>query len=89
MRFEQPADQVFDLPVTVTLTCATGGRATWSSSGTEAGEQTIRTDGPVRQVQMNRDYAALAKFEEREAPGSRQDPRLTTNDQARTNDQLV
>ena len=67
VRFEQPADQVFDLPVTVTITGQpTAARATWWCELSEAVvEQTIPTDGPVRQVQVNRDSAALAEFEGR------------------------
>jgi hypothetical protein len=66
LRFEQPADQVFDLPVTVTLTGADGRTRDVVVELSEAVvETTIRTDGTVRQVQVNRDNAALAEFEGR------------------------
>ena len=66
LRFEQPADQVFDLPVTVTLTGSDGRTRDVVVELSEAVvEQTIRTDGPVRQVQVNRDNAALAEFQGR------------------------
>ena len=66
LRFEQPADQVFDLPVTVTITGQDGRARDVVVELSEAVvEQTIPADGPVRQVQVNRDSAALAEFEGR------------------------
>jgi aminopeptidase N len=66
MRFEQRADLVFDLPVTVTIT-GTDGRArdVVVELAEAVVEQTIPVDGPVRQVQVNRDGAALAEFDQR------------------------
>jgi hypothetical protein len=66
LRFEQPADQVFDLPVTVTITGQDGRTRDVVVELSEAVvEQTIPNDGPVRQVQVNRDSAALAEFDGR------------------------
>ena len=66
MRFEQAADLVFDLPVTVTLTYANGRTTDVVVPLTEAVvERSIPTTDLVRQVQVNRDSAALAEFEER------------------------
>jgi hypothetical protein len=64
VRFTQPADNVFDLPVTVTLTTADGRTRDVVVPITEAEvEQTIPTDMPVRRVQVNLDSAAIAEFE--------------------------
>jgi aminopeptidase N len=64
VRFEQAADLVFDLPVTVTITYANGRTADVVVPLTEAVvERTISTTDPVRQVQVNRDSAAIAQFE--------------------------
>ena len=66
VRFEQAADLVFDLPVTVTLTYANGRTTDVVVPLTEAVvERSIPTTDLVRQVQVNRDSAALAEFEER------------------------
>ncbi len=66
VRFEQAADLVFDLPVTVTITYANGRTADVVVPVTEAVvERSIPTTDPVRQVQVNRDAAAIAEFEER------------------------
>ena len=66
VRFEQPADLVFDFPVTVTITYANGRTADVVVPVTEAVvERSIPTTELVRQVQVNRDSAALAEFEER------------------------
>jgi aminopeptidase N len=66
LRFEQAADLVFDLPVTVTLTYANGRTADFMVPVTEAVvERSIPTTDLVRQVQVNRDSAAIAEFEER------------------------
>jgi hypothetical protein len=66
VRFEQPAETVFDIPVTVTLTYADGRTQEVVVPVTDARvEQTIQTTGQVRQVQVNRDNGALAEFEQR------------------------
>jgi hypothetical protein len=66
VRFEQAADLVFDLPVTVTLTYANGRTADIVVPVTEAVvERSIPTTDLVRQVQVNRDSAAIAEFEEK------------------------
>jgi len=66
VRFEQAADLVFDLPVTVTITYATGRTLDVVVPVTEAVvERTIPTTDLVRQVQVNRDSAAIAEFEEK------------------------
>jgi hypothetical protein len=64
VRFEQAADLVFDLPVTVTVTYANGRTADFVIPVTEAVvERSIPTTDLVRQVQVNRDSAAIAEFE--------------------------
>jgi hypothetical protein len=64
VRFTQPADNIFDLPVTVTLTTADGRTRDVIVPITEAEvEQVIPTDVPVRRVQVNLDSAAIAEFE--------------------------
>ncbi len=66
VRFEQAADLVFDLPVTVTITYATGRTLDVVVPVTEAVvERSIPTTDLVRQVQVNRDSAAIAEFEEK------------------------
>jgi peptidase M1-like protein len=66
VRFEQAADLVFDLPVTVTLTYANGRTSDIVVPVTEAVvERSIPTTDVVRQVQVNRDSAAIAEFEEK------------------------
>jgi hypothetical protein len=66
VRFEQAADLVFDLPVTVTLTYANGRTMEVVVPVTEAVvERSIPTTDLVRQVQVNRDSAAIAEFEEK------------------------
>jgi peptidase M1-like protein len=66
VRFEQAADLVFDLPVTVTLTYANGRTTDVVVPVTEAVvERSISTTDLVRQVQVNRDSAAIAEFEEK------------------------
>ncbi len=63
MRFEQDGDEVFDVPVTVTLTYTDGRTSDVMVPVTEQRvERRIRIDRPVRQVQVNRDHAALAEF---------------------------
>jgi aminopeptidase N len=65
VRFEQQTDAIFDLPVTVTLVYANGQTTDVVVAITEKlVERKIRTEGPVRQVQINRDSAAVAEFDE-------------------------
>jgi aminopeptidase N len=66
VKFEQVGDLVFDLPVTVTLTYASGRTADIVVPVTDAVvERAIPVTEMVRQVQINRDSAALAEFEEK------------------------
>jgi hypothetical protein len=66
VRFEQLGDVVFDLPVTVTLTYANGRTTDIIVPLTEmVVEKSIPTTEVVRQVQVNRDSAAVAEFEEK------------------------
>jgi len=66
VRFEQAADLVFDVPVTVTLTYANGRTVDVVVPVTEAVvERSIPTTDLIRQVQVNRDSAAIAEFEEK------------------------
>jgi hypothetical protein len=66
VKFEQPAELVFDLPVTVTVTYANGRTTDVVVPITEAlVERSIPTTDVVRQVQVNRDWAAVAEFDER------------------------
>jgi aminopeptidase N len=63
LRFEQLSAQTFDLPVTVTVTYTNGGSRNFVVAITEPHvEHRLALDGPVRQVQVNRDNAALANF---------------------------
>jgi hypothetical protein len=66
LRFEQQGDVVFDLPVTVTLEYA-GGRTTdvVVPLTDKVVERTIPTDGRIRDLEINRDSAAIAEFDER------------------------
>jgi len=65
VRFEQAGDQVFDIPVTVTLTYADGRTAAVVVPVTDAQvERSIPTEGAVRRIQINQDSAALAEFVE-------------------------
>jgi hypothetical protein len=66
VRFEQLGDQIFDVPVTVTLTYADGRtQDVVVSIAEQRSEHTINTTGQVRQVQINRDNAAIAEFDQR------------------------
>jgi len=66
VRFEQADDLVFDLPVTVTITHTNGRTVDVVVPVTEAVvEHVIPVTEPVRQVQVNRDWAAVAEFEEK------------------------
>ncbi len=65
VRFEQLGDFVFDLPVTVTLTYTDGRTDEVMVPVTDRHvERTIATSGTLRRVQVNRDFAALAEFDE-------------------------
>ncbi|HVQ16994.1 MAG TPA: M1 family aminopeptidase [Vicinamibacterales bacterium] len=65
VKFEQAGDQVFDIPVTVTLTYADGRTSNVVVPVSDSQvERSIPTDGPVRRVQINQDSAALAEFVE-------------------------
>jgi aminopeptidase N len=64
VRLEQTGEQVFDLPVTVTLTHEDGSsRDVVAIMSEKTLEQRIESDRRVRQVRINRDSAALAEFE--------------------------
>jgi len=64
VHFTQPKDNVFDLPVTVTLTMTDGKTREVIVPITEAEfEQVIPVETPVRRVQVNLDSAAIAEFE--------------------------
>jgi hypothetical protein len=66
VRFEQKGELVFDIPVTVTLVYQDGRTTDVMVPVTDKQvERTIPTSGQVRQVQVNRDFAALAEFESR------------------------
>ncbi len=65
VRFEQLTSLLFDVPVTVTVTYANGRMQDVVVPVTEKQvEHRFRAEGPVRQIQINRDHAALAQFEE-------------------------
>ena len=65
VRFDQDSKAVFDVPVTVTLQYTDGRTEDVVVAVTEAHvEQRIPTRGIVRDVQINRDSAALARFDE-------------------------
>jgi hypothetical protein len=63
VEFEQAGTAVFDLPVTVRLVLVNG--QTLDVVVPLSDRQVVRTipaDGPVREVQINRDFGALAEF---------------------------
>jgi len=65
IRFDQDSKTIFDVPVTVTLQYTDGRTQDVVVAVTEAHvEQRIPTTGIVRDVQINRDSAALARFDE-------------------------
>jgi hypothetical protein len=65
VRFEQLGTLVFDLPVTVTLTYADGRSADVVVPITEKEVlHKIPVEGSVRSVQVNRDFAAIAYFDQ-------------------------
>lgn len=64
VRFEQTGNGIFDIPVTVTVVYGNGRTADVVVPVADREvERTIATDGPVREVQVNRDFAALAEFD--------------------------
>jgi aminopeptidase N len=66
VRFEQLGDHVFDVPVTVTATFVNGQSREYVVPVTDALVVfRIPMEAAVRQVQVNRDNAALANFETR------------------------
>jgi aminopeptidase N len=66
VEFEQTGSAIFDVPVTVRLVLANGQvRDAVVPLTDRQVMRTIATDIPVREVQINRDFAALAEFEER------------------------
>jgi aminopeptidase N len=66
VEFAQQGEVAFDLPVTVTLSFADGSTTDVILPLTDRQtERTIPTSGTVRRVEVNRDNAALAEFEQR------------------------
>lgn len=66
VRFEQTTEQVFDVPVTVTITYLSGRTQDFVVPISErVTEWTTPTTGVVRAIQVNRDYAAVAHFDSR------------------------
>jgi hypothetical protein len=66
VEFEQTGPAIFDLPVTVRLVHANGRTRDVIVPVTDKQvTRSIPTDTPVREVQINRDSAALAEFDER------------------------
>ncbi len=64
-RFVQQGDQVFDIPVTVTIAYTDGRTTNVVVPVTEQkAEHRIPIDGTVRSVSVNRDSAAIAHFDE-------------------------
>jgi hypothetical protein len=65
VRFEQAGEQLFDIPVTVTVTYTNGRTQEFVVPVTErVVEWTMPADGQVRQVEINRDQAAIAEFDQ-------------------------
>jgi hypothetical protein len=65
VEFNQDSRMIFDVPVTVTLQYADGHLQDVVVPVTDAHvSQRIPTRGNVRDVQINRDSAALARFSE-------------------------
>jgi aminopeptidase N len=64
VRFDQLTEPLFDIPVTVTISYANGKTVDVVVPVTERQvERRIPVDGVVRNVQVNRDSAALAQFD--------------------------
>jgi hypothetical protein len=65
VHFEQTTELLFDLPVTVTLGYADGrSQDVVVIISDKITDQVIPADGTLRQVQVNRDSAAIAEFDE-------------------------
>jgi hypothetical protein len=65
VRFEQVTEQLFDVPVTVTVTYSNGRTHEVVVPVTERMvEYRFPAAAPVRQIQVNRDHAAIAEFQE-------------------------
>jgi hypothetical protein len=65
VRFEQIGQLIFDIPVTVSLVYADGRtKDSVVVLADKVTEATIAAEGTVRQVQVNRDFAAIAEFDE-------------------------
>jgi hypothetical protein len=65
VQFDQDSKMIFDVPVTVTLQYSDGHLQDIIVPVSDAHvEQRIPTKGVVREVQINRDSAALARFNE-------------------------
>ena len=66
IRFEQIGDNVFEIPVTVTLVYADGhSQQVIVHVDDRRVERRLPIEGTVRQVQINRDFAAIAYFDQR------------------------
>jgi aminopeptidase N len=66
VEFEQMGAAIFDIPVTVRLVLANGQTRDVIVPVTDKQvTRSIPTDTPVREVQINRDSASLAEFDER------------------------
>jgi hypothetical protein len=66
LRFEQQSDGVYDIPVTVTFMHPNGVTTdVIITLADRVVERTIPTETRVRSVQVNRDSAAIAEFDER------------------------
>jgi hypothetical protein len=66
LRLEQEGDAIFDLPVTITVLQEDGrSREVVVVMSDKQLEYRLPIDGAVRQVRINRDFAALARFEQR------------------------
>jgi len=64
VKFEQVGSAIFDVPVTVSIVYADGRTQDEVVAVTDRHvEWTVATDGAVKQVQVNRDFAAVAIFE--------------------------
>ena len=65
VRFEQLGSLIFDVPVTVTVVYEDGRSTDHVVPVTaKAVERRIAVDGPVRSVEVNRDSAAIARFDQ-------------------------
>jgi hypothetical protein len=65
VRFEQVGELLFDIPVTVTVTYTDGRTQEAVVPVTDrVVEWKMPTSGQVRQVEINRDQAAIAEFDQ-------------------------